>query len=163
MLLKLLLSGDGGHGVQAVADIISQAALKSGLEIMSIPNYGLEQRGGISLVFIKISDKEISYPKFTSPDLLLILSDQARLRTKRYQHKETKILDVKDYQEVLKKENIRMQSLNIFFLGMLSRILSDKKICGIEDVKMQLEKKLSKKPGWEENLKAFESGIKTKL
>lgn len=163
MLLKLLLSGDGGQGVQAVADIISQAALKSGLEIMSIPNYGLEQRGGISLVFIKISDKEISYPKFTTPDLLLVLSDQARLRTKQYQQKETKILDAKDYQEILKKENIRAQSLNIFFLGMLSRILSDQKICGIEDVKMQLEKKLSKKLGWEGNNKAFEIGIVTKI
>jgi len=163
MLLKLLLSGDGGQGVQAVADIISQAVLKSGLEIMSIPNYGLEQRGGISLVFIKISDKEISYPKFTTPDLLLILSDQARLRTKQYQQSETKILDAKDYQEILKKENIRTQSLNIFFLGILSKILSDQKICSIEDVKMQLEKKLSKKLGWEENLKAFETGLKNIL
>src|SRR3989338_9119842 len=160
MFVKLLLSGDGGQGVQAVADIISQAALKSGLEIMSIPNYGLEQRGGISLVFIKISDKEISYPKFLTPDILLILSDQARLRTKQYQQKGTKILDAKDYREFLIKENIRAQSVNIFFLGMLAGILSDKKLCDIEDVKKQLEKKLSKKLGWEENKKAFELGLK---
>lgn len=159
MILKLLLAGDGGQGVQAIADILSQAALQSGLEIMSIPNYGLEQRGGISLVFIKISDQEIGYPKFTTPDILLILSDQARLRTKQYQKKDIKILDIGNYQEILTKENIKPQSYNVFFLGLLTKILSEKKICAVADVEKQLEKKLSKKPGWEENKQAFELGI----
>jgi 2-oxoglutarate ferredoxin oxidoreductase subunit gamma len=159
MMLKLLLSGDGGQGVQAVADVLSQAALKSGLEIMSIPNYGLEQRGGISLVFIKISDKEIGYPKFTTPDILLILSDQARLRTEQYQHSETKILDVKDCKEIMTVEKISSRSLNVFFLGILAKILADKKVCEASDVAIQLEKKLSKKIGWEENKKAFEIGL----
>ncbi len=160
MLLKLLLSGDGGQGVQAIADIISQAVLKSGLEIMSIPNYGLEQRGGISLVFIKISDKEIGYPKFTTPDILLILSDQARLRTEQYQKKDIKILDIGNFKDILLKEKIKTQSLNVFFLGVLAKILIDKKICETSDIVAQLEKKLGKKLGWEENKKAFEFGLK---
>ncbi|SRR3989339_536914 len=162
MLLKLLLSGDGGQGVQAVADIIAQAALKSDLQITSIPNYGLEQRGGISLVFIKISDKEIVYPKFTTPDILVILSAQARERTKQYQRAETKILDAENYKEVLAKENIKSQSLNVFFLGLLTKILVDQKLCQQEEIEQLLEKKLSQKSGWEDNKKAFALGLSTK-
>ena len=158
MLLKILLSGDGGQGVQTIADVLSQAVLKSGLEIMSIPNYGLEQRGGISLVFIKISDKEIGYPKFTTSDILLILSDQARMRTTQYQQPETQIIDVKEYKEKLLQAGVRLQSFNIFFLGLLAKILIDKKVCQLSDVELLLEKKLSKKLGWEENKKAFNLG-----
>ncbi len=163
MMLKILLSGDGGQGVQTIADVLSQAVLKSGLEIMSIPNYGLEQRGGISLVFIKISDKEIGYPKFTTPDILLILSDQARMRTEQYQQSETKIIDVKEYKEKLLQTGVRLQSFNIFFLGLLAKILIDKKACALSDVEILLEKKLSKKLGWEENKKAFEIGLNYSL
>lgn len=159
MLLKLLLSGDGGQGVQTIADVLSQAVLKSGLEIMSIPNYGLEQRGGISLVFIKISDKEIGYPKFTTSDILLILSDQARMRTEQYQKGDITILDIGNFKDVLLKEKIKIQSFNIFFLGVLAKILADKKVCETGDVTVQLERKLGKKPGWEENKRAFELGI----
>ena len=158
MTLKLLLSGDGGQGIQLLADIICVAAFGNNLHISFIPNYGLEQRGGVSLVYIKISDQEIGYPRFTKPDILLILSEQARERTKKNQFENIKILDIKDYNDKLTENNILPKSCNIFFLGVITKILQEKNICQTEQIFELLKKKLSAKPGWEENMRAFTIG-----
>lgn len=175
MTLKLLLSGDGGQGIQLLADIICVAAFQNNLHVSFIPNYGLEQRGGVSLAYIKISDKEIGYPRFNKPDILLIMSEQARERTKKNQFEDIpaqgalpaygwgsacggEILDTMDYREMLMKENISPRSYNIFFLGIIAKILQEKNICQTEQIFELLDKKLSVKPGWEDNKKAFEVG-----
>src|SRR3989339_1633609 len=103
MNIKILLSGDGGQGIQLLADIICVAAFQNNLHVSFIPNYGLEQRGGGSLAYLKISDKEIGYPRFTNPDILLIMSEQARERTKNYvlsiKDRGGNLIDIKDYKE----------------------------------------------------------------
>ncbi len=160
MTLKLLLSGDGGQGIQLLADIICVAAFQNNLHVSFIPNYGLEQRGGVSLAYIKISDQEVGYPRFNKPDILLILSEQARERTKKNKFEDIKVLDVKDYQNQLTENNILSKSCNIFFLGAIAKILQNKNICQTEQIFGLLEKKLSIKPGWEDNKKAFNLGNK---
>jgi len=162
MLIKILLAGEGGQGIQTIADVISKTSFEKGLNVSSIPNYGLEQRGGVSLSYIQISDEEIIYPRFSHPDILLILSDQARERTKQYQVSGAKIIDVEDYKNSLEKEGIKLQGYNIFFLGVITKLLEDKNIIKSEDVYKFLEKKLSIKSGWEDNKKAFEFGINLK-
>ena len=77
MLIKILLSGDGGQGIQLMSDLICRGAIEQGFFVSHIPNYGLEQRGGVSLAFIQISDSEIAYPKFSKPDVKVVLSLQA--------------------------------------------------------------------------------------
>lgn len=43
---KIALAGEGGQGVQSVAMILTEAAALEGKEILYIPNFGVEQRGG---------------------------------------------------------------------------------------------------------------------
>ena len=54
MIIKILLSGDGGQGIQLMSDLICRAAIQRGFFVSHMPNYGLEQRGGVSLAFIQI-------------------------------------------------------------------------------------------------------------
>jgi len=150
MISKILLAGDGGQGVQTIADIICRAAFKKGLQVSHIPNYGLEQRGGVSLSFIKIDDKKIGYPKFLQPDILVVISSQARERVKKYLNKDVKVLDVLDFQDELTKRNISPKNLNIFFLGILSKVLEGKGILSVSEIYDIAEQKLSKKSNWEE-------------
>ncbi len=169
MLIKILLAGEGGQGIQTIADVISKAAFEKGLNISSIPNYGLEQRGGVSLSYIKISDEEIAYPRFTRPDILLIMSDEARERTKKYvvaqgfspdgTAEAVRILDIRDYKNILQEKNVPVYAYNIFFLGVLAKILEERGILTNIEISKFLEEKLSKKQGWEENKKAFETGL----
>lgn len=158
MLLRILLSGDGGQGIQLISDIICRAAMENDLEVTNIPNYGLEQRGGVSLAYLKVSDEEIVYPKFSHPDILLIMSDQARERTHLY-HKANYVIDIKEHLDVLATQKLPKQSYNIYFLGVLANVLEGRNICDHQVIYKMLEEKLNKKPGWEENKKAFNLGL----
>lgn len=154
MLLKLILAGDGGQGIQLMADVICKAVFENNKHVTYIPNYGLEQRGGVSLAFIQISDKGISYPKFTEPDILVIMSDQARERVTSYVVESTQVFDIKNYLEI----NLPIKSYNIFFLGLLSRLLELKGVLKANELYMLLEGQLKQKEGWEDNKMAFEKG-----
>lgn len=160
MKIKILLAGDGGQGIQLLSDIICKSAYELGLQVTHVPNYGLEQRGGVSLAFIQIRDYEISYPKFTVPDLLLIMSPQARERTQNYQSdKTTEIIDIQNYQKQMEENKIPTASANILFLGMILKKLSSRGLIDLENSKKLLEEKLSSKPNWENNQKALEIGL----
>ena len=80
----------------------------------------------------------------------------ARERTARYA-KKTQVIDVADLKEEIK--DVKKQSLNIFCLGILTKILSD--VLKSDAIKKIMAGKLSAKSGWEENLKAFELGFST--
>lgn len=49
--VKIALAGEGGQGVQSVAGIMVEAANDSGREALYIPNFGVEQRGGVSVAY----------------------------------------------------------------------------------------------------------------
>ncbi len=150
MITKILLAGDGGQGVQTIADIICRAAFIKGLQVSHIPNYGLEQRGGVSLSYIKIDNNKIGYPKFLQPDILVVISDQARERVKKYLSNDVKVLDVVDFQNELVEKKISLKNINIYFLVILSKVLEGKGILSVSEIFSVAQEKLSKKSNWDE-------------
>lgn len=83
-LVRIALAGEGGQGVQSVAEIISEAANEEGKEALYIPNFGVEQRGGVSIAFVQIADGKIGSPKFQKADIVVALSDRAVRRCAQY-------------------------------------------------------------------------------
>ena len=71
--MNILFAGEGGQGVQKIAQALNLAASKK-YQSTYINSFGVEQRGSPSLAFIKISDKEISYPRFNHADICLIMN-----------------------------------------------------------------------------------------
>lgn len=88
-LIKIALAGEGGQGVQSVAEIIAEAAYNEKKQTIYIPNFGLEQRGGVSIAFIQVSDTRIGAPKFNKADVVLALSERAIARTAAYSDENT--------------------------------------------------------------------------
>ena len=129
----------------------------TGVHVSEIPNYGLEQRGGVSLSFLRMQDNKIVYPKFSLADIILIMSDQARERTEHFITKDTLVIDINNYDEQLK--DINKPSYNIFFLGIIAKKLIDDGIIKKDILMSLLEKKLGKKLFWTENQKAFNKAI----
>jgi len=82
--VKIMLAGEGGQGVQSVAEIIAEAANEEGREVLYIPNFGVEQRGGVSIAFLQIGLEPIGSPKFETGDIVVALSDRAIARTAQY-------------------------------------------------------------------------------
>ncbi|MHB8156691.1 MAG: 2-oxoacid:acceptor oxidoreductase family protein, partial [Desulfocucumaceae bacterium] len=78
-----------GQGVQSVAEIIAEAANEEGREALYIPNFGVEQRGGVSVAFLHIGDEPVGSPKFNTADIIVALSERAVRRTQQYVGPET--------------------------------------------------------------------------
>lgn len=88
-LLRIALAGEGGQGVQSIAEILAEAAYNENQQALYIPNFGLEQRGGVSIAFLQFSDKRIGAPKFQKADIVIALSERAVDRTLGYSGSET--------------------------------------------------------------------------
>jgi 2-oxoglutarate ferredoxin oxidoreductase subunit gamma len=176
--VKLALAGEGGQGVQSVAGIIVEAAYNEGMEALYIPNFGVEQRGGVSVAYCQISDEQIGSPKFVYADLVMALSDRAVRRTKQYVNENTifvydasiegvendlptnakRVLAIPAL-EVAKKE-LHPRVFNVIIMGAAIAVT---KIIDMAAVKTALEKKLGYKfeqdPKLRElNYKALERG-----
>ncbi len=83
-LVKIIIAGEGGQGVQSIAHILVNSAFASGLNVAFMPNYGVEQRGGVSLGFVQLGRGVIGFPKFAKADILLLMCERGIERTKQY-------------------------------------------------------------------------------
>jgi 2-oxoglutarate ferredoxin oxidoreductase subunit gamma len=88
-LIRIALAGEGGQGVQSIAEILAEAAYNEKKQTIYIPNFGLEQRGGVSIAFIQFSDERIGAPKFEKAEMVIALSERAIARTAGYSDKNT--------------------------------------------------------------------------
>lgn len=103
-LKRIMLAGEGGQGVQSVAAILSEASYAAGREVMYIPNFGVEQRGGVSIAFMQISDETIGSPKFDDADIIVALSDRAVKRVQMYVNPNTVYVYDANISEEAKKD-----------------------------------------------------------
>lgn len=90
--MKILLAGEGGQGIQVIAQILAKASFIEGKYSLYIPNFGVEQRGGVSLAFLVIEDKLVYYPKFKKADIVAILSSRSFDRVKQYINAQTLVI-----------------------------------------------------------------------
>jgi len=175
---KIALAGEGGQGVQSVAEIMVEAANDEGKEALYIPNFGVEQRGGVSVAYCQISDEKVGSPKFKFADLVIALSDRAVRRTKQYVNANTVFIydsSIQDVEsdlptnakkvlaipalEVAKKE-LHPRVFNVIIMG---AAIEATKVIKMDDAKKALEKRLGYKfqqdPQLRElNYKALEKG-----
>jgi len=81
---KIVFAGEGGQGVQSIAHAFANAAFAAGLNVTYMPNYGVEQRGGVSLGFLQFGQDVIGFPKFKTADILVVMCERAVARTETY-------------------------------------------------------------------------------
>ncbi len=75
---ELRFSGSGGQGMILAGIIMAEAAaIYDGKQAVQSQSYGPESRGGASRSEVIISNEEIDYPKATSIDAMLALTQEA--------------------------------------------------------------------------------------
>ncbi|SFQ95324.1 2-oxoacid:acceptor oxidoreductase family protein [Desulfoscipio geothermicus] len=166
-LIKIALAGEGGQGVQAVAEIITEAAHEDGREALYIPNFGVEQRGGVSIAFVQISSDQIRAPKFQKGDIVIALSERAIIRTKQYVDQNTIFVYDKSITNVeylpqnakyvlgipaveISKTELHPRVFNVVILGAVVKATG---VISEQDAKNALEKKLGHKFEQDSNLR----------
>ena len=60
MQSEVQFAGFGGQGIMLMGQIMAQAAMHQGYEVVWIPSYGPEMRGGTAYCTVVISDRPIS-------------------------------------------------------------------------------------------------------
>lgn len=89
---KIVLAGEGGHGIQSIAKILVESGYAADKKVLYIPNFGVEQRGGVSIAFCQIADEEIGEPRFSKGDIVIMLSDRAIARCETYVDENTTVI-----------------------------------------------------------------------
>lgn len=74
MLLKVMFAGSGGQGVLTSGNILGNAAMIDGYEVVFLPTYGAAMRGGTANCTVSISDEEIASPVVSSPDIIIAMN-----------------------------------------------------------------------------------------
>ena len=77
---EILLAGFGGQGIMLMGKLLAQAGLASRKNVTWMPSYGAEVRGGTAYSMTKISDKEISNPIITVPDILVAMNEPSLVK-----------------------------------------------------------------------------------
>ena len=146
--MKIILAGEGGQGVQLAAEILAKSAFLEGKSATLIPNFGVEQRGGVSLAFVIIGG-QILYPKFGQADVAAILCDRAKERARLILGPQTKII----YGPAVTgqaKSSLPPKVWNIF---VLKRIIDLTKIVKKETIWKILQEKLKSQFAADPNLR----------
>lgn len=137
---KILLAGEGGQGVQVIAEILTLAAKDQNDETSYIPNFGVEQRNGVSMAFVQISKDEVSYPKFSTADIVVAMCDRSVEAIETFANNDTLVIfDGSNIKEDLLKplegkypkfinlpakqianEQLSPKAANVIFLGILA-------------------------------------------
>jgi len=74
---EIVIAGIGGQGIVLSGTIVgTAAAVFGGLNATQIASYGPEAMGGRVYTEVVISDEEIDYPRVSSPDILVVMSQR---------------------------------------------------------------------------------------
>jgi 2-oxoglutarate ferredoxin oxidoreductase subunit gamma len=71
---EVQFAGFGGQGIMLMGQILAQAAMEAGHEVVWIPSYGPEMRGGTAYCTVVISDRPIGSPIIRNPKHLVAMN-----------------------------------------------------------------------------------------
>lgn len=77
MKVEIRLSGFGGQGIVTAGYILGKAALFDKKNAVMTQSYGPEARGARVSADVIVSDEHIDYPKVTSPQISVFMSQEA--------------------------------------------------------------------------------------
>lgn len=74
MMDKVIIAGFGGQGVMFLGKVLAYTGMDSDLELLWIPSYGPEMRGGTANCSVFLSDNEINSPVIDQADAAIVMN-----------------------------------------------------------------------------------------
>ena len=72
--MNIVFAGFGGQGVLTAGLIVANIAIRSGLEVLWMPAYGGQMRGGKSYSLVKFDKEPICHPDIENLDVLVAMN-----------------------------------------------------------------------------------------
>ena len=80
IMYRMVLAGFGGQGVLSMGQFMAHSGLLEGKEVSYLPAYGPEMRGGTANCSVVISEKPVSSPLCTNPDILVAMNTPSLIK-----------------------------------------------------------------------------------
>lgn len=77
---SVIFAGFGGQGLLFAGQILAQAAMDEGREVLWIPSYGPEMRGGTASCTVIVSEAPVGSPVVERADVAVVLNPPAHAR-----------------------------------------------------------------------------------
>jgi len=71
---SVIIAGFGGQGILFAGQVLAHAAMNEGREVLWIPSYGPEMRGGTASCTVIVGDEPIGSPVADRPDAAIVLN-----------------------------------------------------------------------------------------
>jgi 2-oxoglutarate ferredoxin oxidoreductase subunit gamma len=71
---SVVFAGFGGQGILFAGQILARAAMEDGLEVIWIPSYGPEMRGGTASCTVIVSEDPVGSPVVDHPDAAVVMN-----------------------------------------------------------------------------------------
>jgi len=71
---EIAIGGFGGHGVLFIGRLLAEAAFREGREVVFMPSYGAEKRGGMVWCNVTISDEKIGALFIVRPTIAIAMN-----------------------------------------------------------------------------------------
>jgi 2-oxoglutarate ferredoxin oxidoreductase subunit gamma len=75
MQYEVVFAGFGGQGVMIAGQILAHSAMEEGYNVVWLPSYGPEMRGGTANCSVVISDKPIASPVVPTPGAAVVMNN----------------------------------------------------------------------------------------
>ncbi len=77
---SVIFAGFGGQGLLFAGQVLAQAAMEEGREVLWIPSYGPEMRGGTAYCTVIVSEEPVGSPVVERPDVAVVLNPPAHAK-----------------------------------------------------------------------------------
>ncbi|MCD6309230.1 MAG: 2-oxoacid:acceptor oxidoreductase family protein [Candidatus Eremiobacteraeota bacterium] len=169
----LIIAGFGGQGIMLLGQMLTYAGLEEGYNVLWIPSYGPEMRGGAANCTVIFSDDEIGSPIISNPRSLILMNQPSidkfekalqsggfllynvSMVNRKPTRDDVQILEIEATTEAYKLGNQR--AANMVIMG---AFLAVKPLVKLDTIRKLIEKHFEKKPKLIPlNLKALERGF----
>lgn len=168
---RILIAGFGGQGVMLMGQLMGYAACYEEKEVVFLPTYGAEQRGGTANCTVIISDQPIGSVSVKKFDIVVAMNEPSFVQFKDSLKPDGVLIVNSDFVSSVQEgcrqisvpaghlaQNIgSRRTANMVMLGVLAKVSGE---ITTEALQKAVQKKLAKKPEMLElNRKAIECGF----
>jgi len=173
--IEVVFAGFGGQGVMTAGQLLAYTAMEEGKQVVWIPSYGPEMRGGTANCTVVVSDSRIGSPIINNPMSACVFNRPSLDKFGELIRKDgillinSSLIDVKsgrsDITEILVPCNemaIKLGNPKVANMIMLAAYVEMTGVVSFKTLEKMLDKKLGgrKKDLLEINHKAFDAGRK---
>ncbi len=158
MTEEILIAGFGGQGVLSMGMTIAYAGMIENKQVVWMPSYGPEMRGGTANCTVIISDKRISSPIINTFDSIIILNQPSMDKFECTVKPGGKIIyesnniinppsrkDIDTFSIPALEESVKLENKKIMNMIILGSYLASNSIIKVDSILKALEKVLPKR------------------